>query len=79
MSAINTMLFVATASLVIGIFVSIVFFLLGSLYIIPYTMWLGCRLEEGQYKHLEKTGLWTSFQAATKLYRHWIFRKELEL
>lgn len=79
MLAIRVMLFVAMAALVIGLLVSLVYFILGSLYIIPYSCWLGIRLSEGQYGHLEHTSLKTSFRCATRLYRHWLLGKELDL
>ena len=78
MSSIRVMLFVAVTALTIGILVGIVFFVFGSLYIIPYSCWLGCQMAEGRYLDQKDIGLGKSFRYASKLYKHWIFRKELD-
>lgn len=78
MPSIRVMLFVAVAALTIGLLFGIVFFIVGTIYIAPYSLWLGCQIAEGRYLEQKDIGLGKSFRYASKLYKHWIFRKELD-
>jgi len=75
----NGMLFVICLSMVVSVLFGFVFFTTVSLYLIPYFCWLGLKMDSGQYTYLKKESFFAMLKHATQLYRHWIFRKELEL
>lgn len=71
-------LIVALAS---GVVLSILVFVPLTLYVLPYSIWLGAQQQKGMYieQDVKQNGLIRWVRNATKVYKHWITGKELLL
>lgn len=75
MTFITTTLSVLIASLAIGLAVSLVVFIPLTIYVIPFSFWIGFQNNKGNYRNL-KSGIFSDARNATALYKSWIFHKE---
>lgn len=75
MTFFTTMLYVLVASLAIGLIVSIIIFVPLTIYVIPFSLWVGFQNNKGKYRDL-KSGIFSDARNATELYKSWIIHKD---